>query len=302
MAAPADLSGPAGANRDERDGDPDQMAQDIETRRAIRQAIAPPNMGIVGMGATASTRFYFSDWLSDPGVRASSFAARGLWFDMLCIAGVNKGKEHGFVLIAGRVASAADLARHLGGTLDEVETLLSELEKNRVYTVDRRGAIYCRRMVKSEKNRRNGRLATSDKTLKNLRNQNPLDGSVEPLNYSATDLPLPNGSVAPPRLKARPSRVRGRSVLPPNWQLSERGRAYAAEHGFDGRRAEQMAERFKNHHQSRGTLIADVEATWRTWVLNQVKFDARDGVAAMGATSARGGFASLVVNDLLKGA
>lgn len=110
-----------------------------------------------------------------------------------------------------------------------------------------------------------------------------------------TDSPLPNGSGVRRARKIR-------SVLPENWGPSAIDRAFARKNGFADHRVEQMAERFRNHHRSRGTLIADVAATWRTWVLNQVEFDARDRArSSNGLTSARGGFAALVVNDLFNG-
>jgi hypothetical protein len=110
------------------------------------------------MSGTISARFYFPDWLSDAGVRASSLAARGLWMDLLCIAAANKSKDHGFVIIGGRIPTVSGIARIVGSLELEVGPLLEELERNGVFSRDRRGAIYCRRMVRAEKNRGNGRL------------------------------------------------------------------------------------------------------------------------------------------------
>src|SRR5262245_33133733 len=110
------------------------------------------------MPRTASTRWYWSDWQSDVGLRACGLAARGLWKELLCIAGQNEGRDYGFVLIGGVVPDVAELTRAAGAlSIGEVESLLYELEKNNVFNRDRRGAIYCRRMVRAEKNRSNGR-------------------------------------------------------------------------------------------------------------------------------------------------
>jgi hypothetical protein len=123
------------------------------------------------MSGTVSTRWYFSDWMSDPNVRACSLAARGLWMDMICIASANKGREHGFVMIAGRILGAKEISRHVGATQEQVETLLEELDSNGVFSKDRRGVIYCRRMVRAEKNRSNGRLGGNPNLLKEKENQ-----------------------------------------------------------------------------------------------------------------------------------
>lgn len=132
------------------------------------------------MSATASTRWYFSDWQSDHAVGACSLAARGLWMELLAIATQNKGRDHGFILVGGRNLSVTDLARIARCDPKDVEPLLAELETNHVFNRDKRGVIYCRRLVRAEKNRRNGGLAVSDKTLKNLKNQNSLDKHPEP--------------------------------------------------------------------------------------------------------------------------
>lgn len=110
------------------------------------------------MTGTVSTRFFWPDWMSATDLRACGYAARGLWIDMLCIAGSNKGKEHGFVMLNGRPLGAADLAKVTGGSIQEIEALLAELEHNGVFSRDRRGAIYCRRMVRAGKYQTNGRL------------------------------------------------------------------------------------------------------------------------------------------------
>lgn len=116
-----------------------------------------------------STRWYWSDWLSDQTVRSCGYAARGLWVDMLCIAGSNK-HDYGFVSLNGRKLEALEIARLTNGTESEVVTLLAELEKNGVFSRDRRGVIYCRRMVRSEKKRRNGRLGGRPKSQENKQN------------------------------------------------------------------------------------------------------------------------------------
>lgn len=144
------------------------------------------------MSGTSSTTWFFSDWMSDPGVRACSLAAKGLWKDMLCIAGMNHGRDRGYVLIGGRVPTTTDLARLVGATPDEVEICLSELERNQVFNRDRRGAIYCRRMVRAEKNRKNGKLGGSPKHKKNKENKKSVGQNTYP------HIPIPDSIESSP--------------------------------------------------------------------------------------------------------
>lgn len=110
--------------------------------------------------------------------------------DLLCICAENKG----YVLVGGKKPDVKTIAKVTGGTdADEIEKLLNELVENEVCSVDRRGVIYCRRIVKAEINRRNGRLAGPSK-LRNLKqNQNSLGENSEP--------PIPESRVHKPESK-----------------------------------------------------------------------------------------------------
>jgi hypothetical protein len=133
--------------------------------------------------------------MSDEGVRACSLAARGLWFDLLCIAGSNKDKEYGFVMVGGRAPSVDQIARRVGATVEEVEILVRELEDARVFSRDRRGIIYCRRMVRAEKSRGNGRLGGNP----NLMRQKENPGQVNSEPKAPIPEPEPEPEPEPPR-------------------------------------------------------------------------------------------------------
>lgn len=105
-------------------------------------------------------RFYTTDWRGDVPLRMCSFAARGLWIDLLTL--MHESDRPGFLLIAGQAPSARQLAALLGGGEKEIGKLLSELERAGIFSVDAEtGAILSRRMVrdreKSEIDRENGR-------------------------------------------------------------------------------------------------------------------------------------------------
>lgn len=214
------------------------------------------------MSGTVSTRWYFSDWLSDPALRACGYAARGLWKDMLCIAAANKGREYGFVTLNGRPLDAVGIAKQTGGTGPQVAALLIELERNGVFSRDKRKAIYCRRMVRAQKSRGNGRLGGNPKLLADKEKQNP-DNPPLPL-------PMPE-----PNPKKGKSRADARTTLRLDWQLTVANIDYAKENGFELVTAQVIAAAFSDFHRSRGNRMADWDAAWRTWVRNEVKFNNR---------------------------
>lgn len=148
------------------------------------------------MSGTLSTRWFWSDWMSDPGLRACSYAARGLWKDMLCIAGANKA-EYGFVSLNGQKLEAAGIARMTNGTPEEVGPLLDELQRNGVFNRDRRGVIYCRRMVRAEKSRSNGRLGGNPNLKNNKAKPDQVKPDPKPLIPKPEPKPVPKGTQTP---------------------------------------------------------------------------------------------------------
>lgn len=97
-------------------------------------------------------KFFWSDYASDPALKLCSFAAQGLWMRMLCIAAEHE--PAGYIAINGRGLEEEDIARVTGGAILEVSLLVAELERNGVFSRDRRAWIYSRRMVKTAKMRR----------------------------------------------------------------------------------------------------------------------------------------------------
>ena len=102
-------------------------------------------------------QFYIGDWKKDPEVRACSLAARGLWWEMICI--MYESERRGYLLVRNSTPTLVELARNVGADAAEVRALLAELEHAGVYSIED-GVIFCRRMVRdaalSEKNKENG--------------------------------------------------------------------------------------------------------------------------------------------------
>lgn len=144
------------------------------------------------MGGTVWTKFYWSDWSNDPALRLCSLAAQGLWMRMLCIAA--EAEPIGYVVLNGKTLSETDIARLAGADVSEVSTLLNELSGNAVFSRDRNGRIYSRRMVRDAKrsaeSRKNGKMGgnpTLGKQKGNLLGVNPPDNPGD-----KTHMPIAN--------------------------------------------------------------------------------------------------------------
>ena len=112
------------------------------------------------MSGVTWSKFYWSDWASDPKLKLCSLAGQGLWMQLLCLAAQND--PIGYLSVAGRPLGVTDLARLIGASETELGDCLSELERNGVFSRDRTGRIYSRRMVtdarKSAEAVKNGKL------------------------------------------------------------------------------------------------------------------------------------------------
>jgi hypothetical protein len=105
------------------------------------------------MGKLPAFMFYPGDWQKDPCLRRCSKAAKGVWMDMLCllfecpVRGV-------FVDASGKPWSDEELAEAIGGDIGANLGHIAELVSKGVAQRDTRGAIFSRRMVRDEQNRR----------------------------------------------------------------------------------------------------------------------------------------------------
>lgn len=120
-------------------------------------------------------KWYPQDWRADAPLRMCSYAARGLWADILTL--MHESNEVGFLLVEGVAPTPRQLVGLLGGSEKEITKLLAELAAAKVYSVvggkmpdDVRalipadieeGVILSRRMVRDEakatKDRENGK-------------------------------------------------------------------------------------------------------------------------------------------------
>ena len=101
-------------------------------------------------------QFYPADWRKDAAVQSCSLAAQGLWINLMCIA--HECAPYGHLIINGKAMQVAQLARLIGITTKECDSLLSELHGAGVFSISDGGVIFSRRMVKDEATR-NARAA-----------------------------------------------------------------------------------------------------------------------------------------------
>lgn len=107
--------------------------------------------------------------------------------------------------------------------------------------------------------------------------QNVTLASAEPLLKlrDAEALLIPRDAKAPAKQKRK-----ARSALPADWEPSDAERARAAERNLN---CAGEAERFRNHHTAKGSLMADWDAAFRMWLSNAERFapqrPQRDGLA-----------------------
>lgn len=97
------------------------------------------------MSGIVWSKFFWSDWESDPKLRLCSAAAQGLWMRMLCICA--QSDKQGYLLIESAPLGPTELAQLTGWPLASVEGWFAELGKWGVYSTDRKGRVFCRRMV-----------------------------------------------------------------------------------------------------------------------------------------------------------
>ena len=92
-------------------------------------------------------KFFPARWLGDMELRTCGFAARGLWIDLLAV--MHDSSEPGRLLVGGRPATDAQLARRLGADRRTISTLLQQLQEAGVLHRDEHGAIVSRRMLQA---------------------------------------------------------------------------------------------------------------------------------------------------------
>ena len=77
-----------------------------------------------------------------------------------------------------------------------------------------------------------------------------------------------------PEVPKKPKRQPPKSRIDPGWFPDEAGFEYAVSEGIERMTVYDEVEKFKDHHASKGSLMADWPAAWRTWARNSVQYAA----------------------------
>jgi hypothetical protein len=104
-------------------------------------------------------KFFWSDWRADEALAVSSFAARGLWMEILAL--MAKAEPRGYLLINSQPPDEATLQVLVRAkSRQELRRLLAELRANDVCSETPDGVLFSRRMVRqaeqSQRNAANG--------------------------------------------------------------------------------------------------------------------------------------------------
>lgn len=92
-----------------------------------------------------------------------------------------------------------------------------------------------------------------------------------------------------PEAKPKPAkRSKARTAVNPDWTPDQAGFSYAREAGMSEIVVQQESSKFRNYHASKGNLMADWNAAWRTWCDNHKSFVASRPVFRSSAPAANG--------------
>lgn len=92
-------------------------------------------------------------------------------------------------------------------------------------------------------------------------------------NDGPSPLPSEDKKERTPNGVPKKSRAKPKTTIPVGWDPGDDGREFARARGKSEAKIDVMAETFCAHHTSKGSVFSDWPAAWRTWVLNDSKFD-----------------------------
>lgn len=148
--------------------------------------------------------FYPADWRSDPALAMCSEGARLLWLEMLLI--MSESDQIGYLRIKGRTPTPKQIAALTRTDPTTVDERLQELEEGGVFSRDKRGVIYSRKMVRDEERARKARAngkkggnpSLTGRTEKDRSDNPPDNGGHKPLNPSPSSSLNEESGIYPP--------------------------------------------------------------------------------------------------------
>lgn len=234
------------------------------------------------MSAEPWSKFFWSDYDADEGLRMCSLAAQGLWMRMLCL--MARATPKGELRVGGEPCTVPDLSRAVGENEEAVQSLLGELKRRGVYSATRTGVIYCRRMrndaVISRKRAEAGAIGASVRYGKERENIG-CHSKTEAKTLAKASLQKPEAR----RTLSGSARARAKA-LPDEWTpepFGEETEAARIERSWSASERKRQVERFRDYHRAKGSKFADWQAAWGAWTRNSVEFARRRGPAEPGS-------------------
>lgn len=179
------------------------------------------------MTGTTWAKFFWADWESDEALRMCSPSAQALWMRMLCVC----AKAGGYLTIGGSKLGPDDMAKQTGWASADVQIWWDELKRWGVFSVEGRGKVYCRRMVRdakrSEIGRETGKRGGNPALCKDEENTSTLNGDANGLpgtharintEPEATSKREAKASVSPTEVRKPPST--GKRTYPPEFEAA----------------------------------------------------------------------------------
>ena len=212
-----------------------------------------------------SMQFYPKDWLSETGLRCVSYAAKGLWIDLLC---------HMWTAPVRGVLEANALQNLTKLEANDLQNLIGELLKFEVCEKDENSALICRRMYREWQHQKHISEVRSE-AGKQAKHQQKYQQNTPSSTPSAT--PSPSAT-------AKKERDREGSFAPP--ALADVKEFWSQGEGLRG-----SPDEFFNYFESKGWVVGgrgkmkNWKAAARNWSLREIKLNPKE--AARDATDRR---------------
>jgi len=207
---------------------------------------------------------------------------------MLCVC----AKADGYLSIAGRKLDVEDMAKLTGWAATDIRTWWDELKRWGVFSVEGRGRIYCRRMVKDARKaeiaRQNGKNGGNPSLRKDRGNyasdnQTGTDGITDVPSKARSQKPeatkesqvvlFPETSERDQPQQRDAAATRG-ARLKADWRPSADNWTYAIAQGFSETEVERVVEDFRDYwiaQPGQKGVKLDWTATWRRWIRTQAE-------------------------------
>jgi hypothetical protein len=228
--------------------------------------------------------FYPSDWRADPKLRCCSIAARGLWIELIAL--MHESERYGFLLVNGKQPSERKLASLVGISIVDLSSLLTELDEEGVFSRDREGVIYSRRMKNDEKRaqnaRKNGKRGGNPTLTKHSENPASDNLEVKPEDNGG-DKPQSPESIYQSNSVSNDTDANGVEAIDPVKELIDSGIKVLAAGNIAEKPARSIIGQWRKKYGDEATALAIGSASGRDlsqpleWIAKRLQTRADDG-------------------------